>query len=75
MPSRNLLCPVFVFELYSFVIKIAMEVNRAVLLVNTISTLGLSIAKADFFIVKSDPTKFSVIINSNLFLSEFFYCF
>ena len=55
--SRNLVYRVFKFEMYSFVIKIAILVNRDVLLEMVMPALGLNIAKVLELIVDADPNK------------------
>ena len=61
--------------MYSFVIRIAVDVNKAVELVNTIPMLGLindivEVVKAD-----PDPNNISVIINSIFFYSNTYFSF
>ena len=53
--------------MYSFVIKIAIDVNRAVEIVDTLQMLGFINDNVDVAFVHPDPSKISVIINSNLF--------
>ena len=52
--------------MYSFVIKISLNVVRAVLLVNTVPTLGLSIDNVDDVFAEAYPNNISVI-NNNIF--------
>ena len=59
--------------MYSFVLKLAVDVNRPVLLVLTKSTLGFNNDSVDDVIAKFDPDKFSEIIESTLFLFKFFH--
>ena len=57
-------------------IKVAMEVNKAVEEVNTIPALGLFIEIALALLADPDPTNISVINNTTFFLikdSKFFY--
>ena len=61
--------------MYSFVIKIAILVNRAVKEVNTIPMLGLTNDMVDVEIEDPDATKVSVIINNAFFLFKFLYLF
>ena len=53
--------------MYSFVIKIAIVVIRAVLLVNTIPTIGLSIDNTDVVFADPNPNNISVKINVTFF--------
>ena len=48
--------------MYSILIKIAIDVNKAVELVNTITMLGFIIDIVDVEIAEPDPIKISVII-------------
>ena len=57
----------FNFEIYSFVIKIAILVNRAVLLGIKIPAPGLIKPIVDEPTAETDPTSISVIINSIFF--------
>ena len=54
--------------MYSIVSKIAIDVIRAVLLANTIPTLGLSIDYAEVAAVEPNPNKTSVNISKIFFL-------
>ena len=54
--------------MYSFVIKIAIDVNRAVELDIITPALGFEIANVLEPIVEADPIKTSVVINNNVFL-------
>ena len=66
--SRNLVYPDSNFEMYSFVIKIAIDFNKAVLLVNTKPMLGFSIDDVEVVIAERDPNNTSVIIINIFFL-------
>ena len=61
--ARNLVHRIFSFDMYSFVIKIAMDVDRAVLLEITMPTLGFIKPIVEVPIADPDPIKISVIIN------------
>ena len=61
--------------MYSFVIKIAKEVNRAVLLEMIIPTLGLTIDRVEVVIVETDPNKISEIFINTIFLLKPLYFF
>ena len=61
--------------MYSFVIKTAMFVNKAVLLVSTIPKLGLKNDFVEVVIADPDPNKSSVIINNTFFLIKDLYFF
>ena len=58
---------IFNFDLYSFVIKIAVEVSRAVLDEIMIPTLGLTIDKVVVVTVEIPPNKTSETINFTFF--------
>ena len=73
--SLYLVCRIFNFDSYSFVIKITIDVNEAVILVSTIPLLGLvnsivGVVKADL-----DPIKISVLINDTFLLLNFLFFF
>ena len=60
--------------MYPFVINIAIEVNRAVLLVEIKPTLGLSFDKVDVGIAEPGPIKIlevfgSIFLHLNFFIS------
>ena len=57
--------------MYSVVIKIAIEVNRAVELVTMIAALGFNIANVLELVVKADPNENSVIYNNTFFSLNF----
>ena len=57
--------------MFSFVIRIAIDVNKAVEPVNTIPILWLNNDVVEVPIADPDPNKFSVIINNTFFLFEF----
>ena len=59
--------------MYSLVIKIAILVNRAVLLEIIIPAPGLIKPIVDEPTAAADPTSISVIINNSFFLCKFFY--
>ena len=59
----------------SFVIDIAIEVKRAVLLEMIKPALGFNIAKVLELIDKVYPYKSSVIINNTFFLQKYLYIF
>ena len=61
--------------MYSFVIKIAILVNKAVLDDTTIPTLGLKFDNVEVVIADPDPNNISVIINKTLFLFQLLYFF
>ena len=73
--SCNLVYRIFNFDKYSFVINIAILVNKAVELVKTIPILGFTNDIVEVPIADPDPTNISVIINNSFFLSKDFYCF
>ena len=74
--SLSLVHRIFNFDMYSFVIKTAIDVITAVLLVKKIPTLGLSLYNADIVIVEPDPNNISVITNNTFFfLKNFKLCF
>ena len=52
--------------MYSFVIKIAIDDNKAVELVNTLPMLGFIKDIAEVIIADPDPNKISVTINNTL---------
>ena len=62
-------------EMYSFVIKIAIDVIRAVLLVTTIPKLVFSIDNLDEVIAEPDPFKIPVRIQRIFFLVKLLYFF
>ena len=59
--------------MYSFVIMIAMDVNRAELLVKTTPMLGFINDIVLVEIADPDPTKISVIISNIFFLFKFLF--
>ena len=61
--------------MYSFVIKTAIEVNRAELDDITTVMLGLIPDKVKVVNVEADPIKISVIIKNTFFLSKDLYFF
>ena len=61
--------------MYSFVIKTAIEVNRAELDDITTVMLGLIPDKVEVVNVEADPIKISVIIKNTFFLSKDLYFF
>ena len=63
------------FDIYSFAIKIARDVSKAVDEVNTIPTLGFINDIVDAEIADPDPIKISVIINKTFFLFKLLYFF
>ena len=63
---------VFIFEMYSLVIKIAILVNSAVLLEDKLPALGINTANV---LVEADPIKNSATINKIFFLSNFYISF
>ena len=73
--SRNFVYLFLIFEMFSFVIKIAINVKRAVELVNTIRMLGFNNDIVEIPIADPDPNKFSVIINNTFFFLRIFYFF
>ena len=61
--------------MYSFVIKIAILVNKAVLLETIIPAPGLINPNVEVLIGDLDPIKLSIIINSIFFLFKISYFF
>ena len=61
--------------IYSFVIKIAIDVNKAVEEVNTIPMLGFINDIVEVPIADPDPIKISVTINRIFFLFNHLYFF
>ena len=59
--------------MYSFVIKIAIDVKRAMELDIIRPTLGLTIDSVLDVIVEADPNKMSVIIKSSFFLFKLYF--
>ena len=66
---------IFDFEMYSFVIKIAIDVNKAVKIDITKPALGFNIAKLLQFIVEGNAIEISVIINDIFFFFQKFIYF
>ena len=58
--------------MYSFVIKIATEVKKAVEGVNTIPTLGFIKNTAEIDIADTDSNKVLVIVTNTFFYSNFY---
>ena len=52
--------------------KVAIDVKRAVPLVNTIPMLGLNIDSVEAVIVDPDPEKSSITTNNTFFKDKFF---
>ena len=73
--SHNLEYPLFNFEMFSSLIKIAIEVNRSVLDDIIMPAIGINIANVFEIIVEADPKKISVIIINIFFLFKDFYFF
>ena len=73
--SLNLDYLVFNLLIYSFVIKIAIEVNKAEQVVMGIPIDGLISEKVLDVIANPLPIKISVIINKTFFLFKFLYFF
>ena len=73
--SRSLVYPIFKFEMYSFLIKIAIDDNRAAPLVKTMPTLRFIILIAEVPAADPPPNKILVIINETLIFSKFLYFF
>ena len=71
--SRNFVYRIFNFDMYSFVIVIAIDVNRAVLLEKIIPAPGLFKLIAEVPIADPDPTSISVINKFSFYLN--FYIF
>ena len=61
--------------MYSFVVKIALDVNRAVEMVNATPMLGISIDIVEVFTADLDPNKVSLLNNNTFFLFNFLYFF
>ena len=61
--------------MYSFVIKIAIDVNKAVLDEIILPAPGLIKPIADELTVEAPPTRISVIINNTFFLFKLLYFF
>ena len=66
--SRNLVSVTFNLAISSFVIKRAIDINRAVLLELIIPAKGFNIANVLKLIFEADPIKTSVLFNSTFFL-------
>ena len=62
---------IFRFHIFSIVIKIAIDVKRAVLLINRIPTIGLSIDNADVVIPVLDPHEKFSSYSGDFFSSAF----
>ena len=71
--SLSFLNPIISFEIYSIVIKIAILVNKAVLLDIIIPASGLMKPIVGEPTAKSDPTKISVITSNIFFLFKLQY--
>ena len=71
--SRNLGCRIFNTEMYSFVIKIAILVNKSVLDDMVKPAIGFNITNVLKFFVEADPINNSVITNKNFFLFKLLY--
>ena len=61
--------------MYSFVIKIAIDVNKAVELVNTIPIVGFINDIVEVVIVDPDPNYIPVIYENNFFLFKLLHFF
>ena len=74
---RSLVYLVCNFEKYPFVIKLAIDINRAVLEDILLPTLKFEFAKLPEFIVEADPIINSVIINKSFcpFKDSYFFLF
>ena len=70
--SRSFVYRFFNLPIYSFVIKIAILVNKAVLGEITIQAPGLIRPIVELRIVEALPTNISVINNNSLFYSNFY---
>ena len=66
--SRNIVYLISNFEIYSFVIKIAILVYKAALDKKTIPTVGLVIHKVELVFVEPPPIKFSVTFNNTFII-------
>ena len=73
--SHDLVYLVLNFEVYSFVIKIAILVSRALLDDVTIPILGLIIDSVEDVIAEPDRNNISVIIYNTFFLFKLLYFF
>ena len=73
--SRSFVYPIFKFNMYSFMIKVAILVNKAVLLEIIIPTPELIKPHVEQPIADPYPIKFSVIVNNLFFLFSDFYFF
>ena len=62
---------IFDSDMYSFVIKIARDVSKAVEEVNNVPTLGFINDIVDVEIADPDPIKISAIINNIFFIQTF----
>ena len=71
--SRNIVYLIFISDKDSFVIKIAIDVNRIVLVDIRTPMLGLVNDKVEVVIVKADPNEIAVIINKTFFLFKLLY--
>ena len=71
--SPNFVYFIFNLLIYSFVIKIAIDVRRTVELVSTIPILGLIIEIVELVMIDPDLNNFLVIINKTFFLFKIFF--
>ena len=71
--SRNLVNLIFSFDKYSFVIKITIDVRRALEPVNYIPMLRITNDIVEVFIALLDPNQISVKFNNTHLLYKFFY--
>ena len=75
MRSRNLVYRIFNFDMYSFVIKIAILVNKGVLLEIIIPAPRLIKAIDELPTADPAPTIVSVVIINSFFFLNFLYFF
>ena len=73
--SRSFVYIIFHIEIYSFVITIAILVNKAALDDITIPALGFNIANVVDLTVEADPARISVIPKNTFFLFKLLYFF
>ena len=73
--SRSFVYRIFNFEVYSLVIKIAILVNKAVLLDILLPAPGLIKPIVEVPTAEALPTRMSMIIKNTFFLFKVFYFF
>ena len=75
MQSLNFVYGIFNFEMYSFVINIDIDVNKALEEVNTIPMLGFISDIVEVPMVDPDAISISVIINNTFFFLKIYISF